>query len=618
MKSYKELLEAKRNTVVMGFGRLNPVTQGHELMANAIVNLAKQKNADHVLFLSRSQDAKKNPLNVDQKVYYARQSFKGMNILGATDQIRTFIEAAKSLTGKYDNLIMVAGSDRVLEYKQLLDKYNGKDFNFKSILVVSAGERDPDADGASGMSATKMRAAATANDFKMFLKGVPSGMNSVTAKKMFDDVRAGMKLNESSDVREDYINEKIFNIGDIVVYEDMQYPVTFRGSNYVILDNNVKAWLHEITTTDMIDESIMVKHQDKLKAAKIIGMSLGYEDAESKSDPVQIVNTALRGIRNKPMNSEMKKILARMLELAKKMDIGYDEKILNLSEDTDRADYKITKSGRKYHKVIRDKESEEVNELASDTLKSYTKKAMQDTLSGNKDRNKGMVKAYSKLAGTDKPLMKSEAVVEPANTDDEEKEAHNLMTKPGIAQQSNYERLRKIHIKAHESVEDSEEDDEFDEDEMDELVNSISDEDIIEHGYDDDEFHLVDDESGEVMESFEVDMEELNEVLSRIERMRAKVKMKKSEAKRERAMKIALKRKSSGAVIAKRARRIAVKTLEKRLAKKPLNTLSVAEKERIEQRISRMGPAITKLATRMVSRVRNTERTRLQHSSTKE
>jgi nicotinic acid mononucleotide adenylyltransferase len=135
-------------TIVMGFGRMNPVSSGHALLANAILKLAQQNRADHVIFLSRTQDAKKNPLSVDQKVKYARAAFPGANIVGANDRIRTFIEAAKSLSGRYANLIMVAGSDRVTEYQTLLEKYNGKDFTFKSIKVVSAGERDPDADNA--------------------------------------------------------------------------------------------------------------------------------------------------------------------------------------------------------------------------------------------------------------------------------------------------------------------------------------------------------------------------------------------------------------------------------------------------------------------------------------
>lgn len=525
------LTESRSDTIVMAFGRLNPVTSGHELLVRAVVALAKKHNADHVVFLSRSQDKQKNPLTVDQKVYYAKQSFNGVNFVGASDKIRTFIEAAASLTGKYKNLIMVAGSDRILDFKQKLDRYNGSAFKFDSILVVSAGERDPDADGASGMSASKMRQAAADNLFRKFYQGVPSGMSMETARKMFQDVRAGMQIKENSnDLRESFITGKIFNIGDTVLYKGNTHEIVSRGPNYVMLEDKTMAWITDLTPT--MDESMKVTHQDRLKAARIIGMSLGYLDSDTKTDPTGIVNSALRGIRNKQLNPESKNIIGRMLDLAKNMDIQYDVKLIDLG-------------------------------------------------------------------------------AAPAHTSPEEKVRHNLLAH-NPSDQTEYSRKRKIHLKVHES----EEEDEFDEDEIEELLNSISDDDVIEHGYDDEEFHLVDDETGEVIESFELEQEPLLEVLSRIERMRAKVRMKRSEQKRERGLRIALKRRSSGAVIAKRARRVAINTLKTKLARKPLKDLSVVEKERLEARIAKMKPVVTRIASKMLQRVRTVEKSRLEHAST--
>ena len=565
MKTIKTLLEQKRNTIVLGWGRMNPPTNGHELLVKAVLKVAQKYSADHVIYLTRTQDPKKNPLTVDQKVFYARKAFPGVNIMGATDQIRTFIEAVKALTGKYENLIMVAGSDRVLEYKQILDKYNGKDFNFKTILVVSAGERDPDSDTASGMSATKMRQAAAENNFNKFKMGVPSGLSQQLAKRMFDDVRAGMGINEIFDeTREKYINEEIFNIGDVVIHGGKELAIIHRGSNYVILEDKSRAWLKDIKPTTKVNEAIMVNQQEKLKAARIIAMALGYEDAADKTDPTLIVNTALRSIKNKPLTKEAKSILLRMLELAKKLEIKFDENIIK--EDTAQADYKITKDGRKYHKIIRDKNSEEkeINEISSDTVKS----------------------------------------IDP--------EEHNLIHNDEKNPSSNYKKIRQIHLKVHESEDD--EDDEFDEDEIEKLLQDVSDEDIIEHGYEDDEFHFIDYDSEEDLkedEQFATGV--INEVLSRVERLRAKARMMRTKAKRERAVKIALKKKSSGEVLAKRARRIAIKMIEKKLARKPLNTLSVAEKERIEARIQRMKPVIAKVAMKMLPRVRQIEKSRLEH-----
>ena len=99
----------------------------------------------------------------------------------------------------HDHLVVVAGGDRVPEYKALLDKYNGKNYNFKKIDVVSAGERDPDAEGVEGMSASKMRHHAMANNFNEFKKGIPAHVSSNHARQLFNDVRSGMDITINQD-----------------------------------------------------------------------------------------------------------------------------------------------------------------------------------------------------------------------------------------------------------------------------------------------------------------------------------------------------------------------------------------------------------------------------------
>ena len=95
---------------------------------------------------------------------------------------------------------MVAGSDRLPEYQALLNKYNGKPdkngvipFDFKNIDFVSSGQRDPDAEGIEGMSASKMREHVRNGDFPSFRQGLPSEMSDDHAHEMFDDVATGMK-----------------------------------------------------------------------------------------------------------------------------------------------------------------------------------------------------------------------------------------------------------------------------------------------------------------------------------------------------------------------------------------------------------------------------------------
>ena len=242
MKKYRQLVkELPSKSVVFAFGRFNPPTTGHELLIKVVQKLAKSNNADHVIYASRTQDKKKNPLSVDRKIHYLKLMFKGVNFAAANDQERTFIEVARALNKKYKNIIMVAGSDRVPEYERLLNTYNGKDFHFDTIQVVSAGERDPDADDASGMSASKMRTVAVKGDYVQFKKGLPSSIRDIDGKLLMNEIRFAMGLEpikeqvkfEVDDLREKYFKGEIFQIGDLVESAGQQFEIMDRGSNYL-------------------------------------------------------------------------------------------------------------------------------------------------------------------------------------------------------------------------------------------------------------------------------------------------------------------------------------------------------------------------------------------------
>ena len=151
---------------------------------------------DPIVFLTKTQDAKKNPLSFAEKYHFASEMF---NIpIDRNTSVKTIIQALQQLQGKgYTNVVIVAGSDRVNEYQSLVDKYNNKPdksgeipFKFNNVKVVSSGERDPDADGVEGMSASKLRQLAVEGDFETFKKGVPG--NDTLAKQMYARVRSAM------------------------------------------------------------------------------------------------------------------------------------------------------------------------------------------------------------------------------------------------------------------------------------------------------------------------------------------------------------------------------------------------------------------------------------------
>lgn len=186
------LKEAEGKTVVFNFGRMNPVTVGHEKLANKMKEVAKKAKADAKLYLTHSNDPKKNPLSHKDKVKFAKKAFGNIVV---DSPANTIIKVMQDLDDTYQNAILVVGADRIADFKKLLNQYNGKEYNFDSIQVVSAGDRDPDAEGVEGMSASKMRAMAQEGKFDEFVKGVPSKLKS-QAKAMYDAVRRGMKLAE--------------------------------------------------------------------------------------------------------------------------------------------------------------------------------------------------------------------------------------------------------------------------------------------------------------------------------------------------------------------------------------------------------------------------------------
>jgi len=276
-KTLKEFLaKGKRpKAVAFAFGRMNPPTAGHEKLIQKVEAIARRIKGDGIIYVSASQDRSKNPLDARTKIKYLQPLYRNIKFVAAGGNTRTFMEVLKNaLDRKYSDVYMIAGSDRVNEFKRLITQYNGKDFNFDKTEVVSAGERDPDAQGTSGISGTKMRLFAVRGDYNSFRKGLPVKMKDADGKKLFKDLRTAMGIKsqkgfgvqmkpimsledfEKQELRQEYIEENIFEIGDYV--ENMNDcsigKIIKRGTNYLVYemeDGGVKkAWLHECCAVD--------------------------------------------------------------------------------------------------------------------------------------------------------------------------------------------------------------------------------------------------------------------------------------------------------------------------------------------------------------------------------
>jgi len=267
--------EALEKSFAFTFGRFNPPTIGHEKLIRTVAS----QGMDYKIFLSRSQDAIKNPLSPSDKLKWMTMIFKNYASHIMIMPSNMVLELATKIYNMgYKNITMVVGSDRILEFKSILTKYNDEKnrhgyYNFKNIKVVSAGERDPDEEGVTGMSASKLRNYAARGDLKNFKRGIPGNLNEKQKNELFFDVRKGMGLSvslaadfepkedklktlqefETQQLRDLYIREVIFNIGEQVKNNKLEIEgkVIRRGTNYIVLEdvnNNLhKSWIWDCT-----------------------------------------------------------------------------------------------------------------------------------------------------------------------------------------------------------------------------------------------------------------------------------------------------------------------------------------------------------------------------------
>ena len=252
------------------FGRFNPPTIGHEKLLNTAKKISAGGNLK--IYPSRTQDPKKNPLEVETKISYMRRMFPKFeeNIINDPDMKTIFDVLITANEDGYSNVNIIVGSDRQAEFENLAQKYNGNLYNFDLIRVVSAGVRDADAEGIEGMSASKMRKAVMDNDFNLFRRGTPKTLDDADTQALFDAVRQGMKVKKSKvkkesyslweiapeydmkNLRENYVGGKIFNIGDKVqnLNTGLIGEVMRRGTNHLICLTDegymFKSWIKDV------------------------------------------------------------------------------------------------------------------------------------------------------------------------------------------------------------------------------------------------------------------------------------------------------------------------------------------------------------------------------------
>jgi hypothetical protein len=256
------------DTLTLAFGRFNPPTVGHGKLLSAAKKAAA--GGDLKIYPSRTQDAKKNPLDPDMKVSYMKKMFPEYeeNIVNDDEMKSIFNVLVTASEQGYSNVNIIVGSDRQSEFENLAQKYNGELYDFDLIRVISAGVRDADAEGVEGMSASKMRKAVIDDDFESFRKGTPKELDDGDTQALFDAVRQGMGVKRKKvevaemweiapeidprGLRDNYVAGNIFNLGDIVesLNTGLVGKIIRKGTNHLICltqeDYMFKSWIRDV------------------------------------------------------------------------------------------------------------------------------------------------------------------------------------------------------------------------------------------------------------------------------------------------------------------------------------------------------------------------------------
>jgi len=255
-------------TLTIAFGRFNPPTVGHGKLLSAAKKAAAGE--DLKIYPSRSQDAKKNPLDPDMKISFMKKMFPDFSeVIINDDEMKSIFNVLVAADeAGYKNVNIIVGSDRQAEFENLATKYNGELYNFDNIRVISAGVRDADAEGVEGMSASKMRKAVMDDDYDSFRRGTPKELDDGDTTALFDAVRAGMKVKKKKKevtelwqiapkcdpkgLREQYVGGFIYRMGDLVEHLNTGLigKIIRRGTNHLICvteeDYMFKSWIRDV------------------------------------------------------------------------------------------------------------------------------------------------------------------------------------------------------------------------------------------------------------------------------------------------------------------------------------------------------------------------------------
>jgi len=624
MKDYRQLIkELPSTTLVCAFGDFDPPTTAHELMVKTVNRLSEQKNTDHVIYAS----TKDSLIQEEKKEQYLKLMFPKTNFKSVNEsKINNLLE---DLGKKYKKIVIVTGSEQVDKLKKLVKENT-------SIQIIPITEKNPDANFA------KMKQLATKGLYEEFKKKLPSNIRELDGRRLMNDVRIGLGLEPvkkqlllvKDKLREQYFCGEIFNEGDVVESNGEMFTIVKRGSNHLLLKeqsgNLVSKWIQDVKPTEekqMKEAVIQQNGTDKLEPSttdtgakqditKPTGKTKGFLTFYNYNTKDQV--------KEEVVNELSTDLLARYKTAA-----GASAKAADASGNYAKGNKRfkgINKATNKQFDNDLKKHSQMKEGYGEDDVSSHGgtviyKKGNQHHLSNVANKTGTHVKTMSGHEVPYKHIVSTDASDwkhfrdKPSGLSEELEEAQKKAVCPECGEHKCQCGEERSGISTDSTMsKDPFFKEDFTDEDIEEMVNSVTDEDI-EDLYEEDEIVLVYDDDGEEIPPLQEEAKyDLMEVLSRAERLKGKIRLRKTSAKRGRSTKIALKRFSNPATINKRARRLAIKLMKKRMLRgRDPAKVSVGEKERIEKTMAKRKDIISRVAQRLVSRVRKVEKSRMSH-----
>ena len=557
MKDYRQLIkELPSTTLVCALGDFDPPTTAHELLVKTVNRLAEQKNTDHVIYASTKdsliqEDKKEQYL----KLMFPKTKFKSVNESKISDLL-------EELSKKYKKIVIVAGSEQVAGLKKLVKE---------NTEIIAITEKNPDS------NYTKMKQLAVKGLYEEFKKKLPSTIRELDGRRLMNDVRHGLGLDPVKEqlvlvkdkLREQYFRGEIFNEGDIVESNGEHFTIIKRGSNHLLLKEEsgklVSKWIQDVKPME-----------DKAMNEGVI-----QPNGTDKLEP----STSDTGAKAEPKPKGKVKGFITFYNFDTKDPIK--ESALNPADI--HGDFQA--KSKTLQDLSKDKQvdQQQVQQRKLDLEKEYALK--KEKLKADHEKNKEKIQTEELEEAKKKPVCPVCGKHECACGEQ----------RPGIGTDTTMSKDPFFK-------------EDFTDKEIDEMINSVTDEDI-EDLYEEDELVLVYDDDGEEIPPLQEESKyDLMEVLSRTERMKGKIRLRKTSAKRGRSTKIALKRYSNPATINKRARRLAIKLMKQRMLRgRDYSKISIGEKERMEKVMAQRKDVIGRIAQKLVSRVRKVEKSRMSH-----